>query len=269
MISVNLIEIWPIYSFNSRLITCRHLKRLLKEVVQELNEPVFGFDIQGVRFHVGLEGSFGELYTNPRHLSSRLLSHMVCLDGIVTSCSLVRPKLQECPLLDSMKTFLVKEYWDATMLNGMQLLGQLPIPLKVTINKTHKWIRIITISRLSNDFDSRNARKAPAGQLPPFNWCRCRWWFSWPCKTGWSRSNCRCLQESCHRFQWPSPSTFRAVLVANNVRQLNRDAVAPQLSAADVQQIRSLSRRSDIFDLISRSWPRPFTDTNTSRRRLL
>ena len=231
------------------------LEKALKEVVQELNEPVFGFDIQGVRFHVGLEGSFGELHTNPRHLSSRLLSHMVCLNGIVTSCSLVRPKLlKSVHYSDSMKTFLVKEYWDATMLNGMQLPGSTSYPTegddkqKLTSEfglSQYRDYQTISIQEMPE--------KAPAGQLPRSIDVVVDDDLVDRVKPGDRAQIVGVYKSLATAYNGQVPSTFRAVLVANNVRQLNRDAVAPQLSAADVQQIRSLSRRSDIFELISRS----------------
>jgi DNA replication licensing factor MCM3 len=40
-------------------------------------------------FFVGFEGSFGSKHVTPRTLTSRFLSNLVCLEGIVTSCSQV------------------------------------------------------------------------------------------------------------------------------------------------------------------------------------
>ena len=37
--------------------------------------------------------SLGERHVNPRTLKSRYLSNLVCVEGIVTKCSLVRPKV--------------------------------------------------------------------------------------------------------------------------------------------------------------------------------
>ncbi len=44
-------------------------------------------------FHVGLEGSFGSHHVSPRSLTSSHLNHLVCLEGVVTKCSLVAPKV--------------------------------------------------------------------------------------------------------------------------------------------------------------------------------
>lgn len=43
--------------------------------------------------HVGFKGTFGQHSLTPRNLNSRFLNKLVCLDGIVTKCSLVRPKV--------------------------------------------------------------------------------------------------------------------------------------------------------------------------------
>jgi DNA replication licensing factor MCM3 len=43
--------------------------------------------IADAQYHVGFDGSFGELHTNPRHLKAKLLSKLVAIDGIVTSCA--------------------------------------------------------------------------------------------------------------------------------------------------------------------------------------
>ena len=230
-------------------------EKALKAAVQDYNEPIFGFDIQGVRFHIGLEGSFGELHTNPRHLSSRLLSHMICLDGIVTSCSLVRPKLlKSVHYSESLKTFLVKEYWDATMLNGMQMPGSTAYPTegddkqKLTSEfglSQYRDYQTISIQEMPE--------KAPAGQLPRSIDVIVDDDLVDRVKPGDRAQIVGVYKSLATAFNGQVPSTFRAVIVANSVRQLNRDAVAPQLSPGDVQQIRSLSRRSDIFELISRS----------------
>ncbi len=44
-------------------------------------------------FHVGFTGSFGSHHVSPRKLLSRYLGQLVCLEGIVTKMSDIRPKL--------------------------------------------------------------------------------------------------------------------------------------------------------------------------------
>ncbi|KAL3209408.1 hypothetical protein MRX96_052374 [Rhipicephalus microplus] len=52
-------------------------------------------------YYVGLEGSFGSKHVTPRTLHASYLGGVVCVEGIVTKCSLVRPKVMHsvhyCP----------------------------------------------------------------------------------------------------------------------------------------------------------------------------
>lgn len=43
-------------------------------------------DDPNAKYHVGFEGSFGDFHTNPRNLTAKMLSRLVAVDGIVTSC---------------------------------------------------------------------------------------------------------------------------------------------------------------------------------------
>jgi DNA replicative helicase MCM subunit Mcm2 (Cdc46/Mcm family) len=48
---------------------------------------------KSAKIHVGFEGSFGAHSATPRTLTAAMLSKLVCVEGIVTRCSLVRPKV--------------------------------------------------------------------------------------------------------------------------------------------------------------------------------
>jgi DNA replication licensing factor MCM3 len=69
---------------------------------------------------VGLKGEFGDLEVSPRDLNSSHLGKMVKVYGIVTRCSLVRPKLVRsvhyCPDTGVTST---REYRDITALTGL------------------------------------------------------------------------------------------------------------------------------------------------------
>lgn len=45
------------------------------------------------RINIGFDGAFGDAQVTPRTLSADHLSRLVCVQGIVTKCSLVRPKV--------------------------------------------------------------------------------------------------------------------------------------------------------------------------------
>ena len=68
----------------------RALRDAANEIAKEENAK---FASQEKRLEVGCEGSFGDLHVSPRGLLSSCLRSLVCVEGIVTKCSVVRPKV--------------------------------------------------------------------------------------------------------------------------------------------------------------------------------
>ena len=73
-------------------------------------------DIAGKDYRVGFSGSFGDHHVNPRTLRATHLGGMLALDGIVTRCSLVRPKmLKSVHFCAATSLHHFREYRDETM----------------------------------------------------------------------------------------------------------------------------------------------------------
>ncbi|KAJ1933317.1 MCM DNA helicase complex subunit, partial [Linderina macrospora] len=82
-------------------------------------ENVVIADLKTYRVAVGFQGSFGAHHVTPRGLRARLLGQLVCIEGIVTRCSLVRPKVvRSVHYSEAAKTFYAKAYQDATTSAG-------------------------------------------------------------------------------------------------------------------------------------------------------
>nr|XP_053628147.1 DNA replication licensing factor MCM3-like [Cherax quadricarinatus] len=115
---------------------------------------------------VGFEGSFGSKHVSPRSLTARNLGNLVCVEGIVTKCSLVRPKVVRsvhyCP---TTKKTLERRYTDMTSYEPYPSSALYPTKDEdgnlleteygLCIYKDHQ---TITIQEMPE--------KAPAGQLP-------------------------------------------------------------------------------------------------------
>jgi DNA replication licensing factor MCM3 len=73
--------------------------KALKDVVTSL--PNYVPDANGLEtsFSVGLEGSFGDYFVSPRHLSSIFLGKLICIEGIVTRCKVYLEIYEEHLLL--------------------------------------------------------------------------------------------------------------------------------------------------------------------------
>ncbi|XP_068850328.1 DNA replication licensing factor MCM3 isoform X5 [Capricornis sumatraensis] len=89
-------------------------QRALKDFVASIDAT---YAKQYEEFYIGLEGSFGSKHVSPRTLTSCFLSCVVCVEGIVTKCSLVRPKVVRsvhyCP---ATKKTIERRYSDLTNL---------------------------------------------------------------------------------------------------------------------------------------------------------
>lgn len=72
-------------------------------------------EIEGKAYRVGFSGSFGDHHVSPRHLRAAQLGKMISLEGIVTRCSLVRPKmLKSVHYCAETNLHHAREYRDAT-----------------------------------------------------------------------------------------------------------------------------------------------------------
>ncbi|KAM3549924.1 hypothetical protein ARSEF4850_008603 [Beauveria asiatica] len=117
-------------------------------------------------YYCAWAGSFGLNACNPRTLSSQNLNCMVSLEGIVTRCSLIRPKVVRSVHWNEKKQkFHFREYQDQTMTNGVTTSSVYPRedddgnPLLTEYGFcTYRDHQTISIQEMPE--------RAPAGQLP-------------------------------------------------------------------------------------------------------
>lgn len=205
-------------------------------------------------FFVGFEGSFGSKHVTPRSLSSRHLGQMVCLEGIVTKCSLVRSKVVKsvhyCPQTNK---FMERKYTDFT--NHSAVPSSAVYPTKdeegnlletefgLSVYKDHQ---TFTIQEMPE--------KAPAGQIPRAVEIISDNDLSDCCKPG-DRVQVigvyRCLPAKQKNY---TNGTFRTILLANNIKLLSKE-VSIDISSADVQKCKRFSRQKnqDVFEILARS----------------
>lgn len=226
-------------------------QRALKDLVASVDAT---YAKQYEEFFIGLEGSFGNKHVSPRTLTSRLLGSMVCVEGIITKCSLVRPKVVRsvhyCP---ATKKTMERKYTDMTSLDAFPSNAIYPTkdeennPLEtefgLSIYKDHQ---TITVQEMPE--------KAPAGQLPRsvdiildndlVDMVK-------PGDRVQVIGTYRCLPGKKGGF---TSGTFRTIMIACNVKQMSKE-VSPLFSADDIAKIRKFSqtRSIDVFDQLARS----------------
>src|SRR5688572_28513124 len=92
----------------------------LKKIVETIPQARPDQTAHDVAYYCAWAGSFGLNACNPRTLSSQHLNYMVSLEGIVTRCSLIRPKVVRSVHFNEAKNkFHFREYQDQTMTNGV------------------------------------------------------------------------------------------------------------------------------------------------------
>jgi DNA replication licensing factor MCM3 len=138
-------------------------QRALKEFVSAIDATYSkNFD----EFQVGFDGSFGANHVSPRTLISSYIGQMVCVEGIVTKCSLINPKVirsvHYCP---ATKKTIERRYTDMTTLDAFPSSSVYP-------TKDDEGNLLETEFGLSKYKDHQTfsvqemPEKAPAGQLP-------------------------------------------------------------------------------------------------------
>ncbi|KAL7888139.1 hypothetical protein AOLI_G00031130 [Acnodon oligacanthus] len=226
-------------------------QKALKDLVASIDAT---YAKQFDEFHVGFEGSFGNKHVSPRTLSARFLGNLVCVEGIVTKCSLVRPKIMRsvhyCP---ATKKILERKYTDLTSLDAFPSSAIYPTkdeennPLETEFGLCcYKDHQTLTIQEMPE--------KAPAGQLPRSVDIIASDDLVDKVKPG-DRVQLigvyRCLPAKQGGF---TSGTFRTILLANNVKLMSKEIV-PTFSADDVAKIKKFCKThsKDIFEHLSRS----------------
>ncbi|KOX70033.1 DNA replication licensing factor Mcm3 [Melipona quadrifasciata] len=210
---------------------------------------------ENVDFFIAFEGSFGNKHVTPRTLTSRFLGNLVCVEGIVTKCSLVRPKVvRSVHYCNATKTVMERAYTDFTSFEAFPQSAVYPTtdedgnPLETEFGlSTYKDHQTLTIQEMPE--------KAPTGQLPRSVDVICDNDLVDLCKPG-DRvqivGSFRCLPGKQGGY---TTGTFRSILIANNIMQLSKEANLT-ISHDDVAICKKLAKNNpckNIFELLARS----------------
>src|SRR5277367_1954003 len=230
----------------------------LKDVIKTLpNRPPRETD-DDTMYYCAYAGSFGENACNPRTLSSAHLNRMVSLEGIVTKCSLVRPKVvKSVHYNEKKKMFHFREYKDQTMTaNGATTSSVYPQedeegnPLITeygySIYRDHQTISI-----------QEMPERAPAGQLPRGVDVIMDDDMVDRVKPGDRIQLVGIFRSLGNRNAGAGSSVFRTLILANNVVLLSSKSgggiAQATITDKDIRNINKMSKQKNIFELLSQS----------------
>ncbi|CAL9039492.1 DNA replication licensing factor MCM3 [Musa acuminata AAA Group] len=208
---------------------------------------------EGERVLVGFSGQFGSRKVTPRDLMSSFIGSMVCVEGIVTKCSLVRPKVVRsvhyCPTTEQ---FTTREYRDITSMVGLPTGSVYP-------TRDENGNLLVTEYGLCEykDHQTLSMQEMPEnsapGQLPRTvdviiedDLVDC-------CKPGDRVAIVGIYKALPGKSKGSLNGVFRTVLIANNVSLLNKEANAPIYSLEDLKRMKEIAKRNDTFDLLGNS----------------
>lgn len=203
-------------------------------------------------------GAFGEFACNPRTLSSSHLNRMISLEGIVTKCSLVRPKVVKSVHYNEKKNqFHFREYRDQTMTaNGAASTSVYPQvdeegnPLITEYGYcTYRDHQTISIQEMPE--------RAPAGQLPRGVDVIMDDDLVDRVKPGDRIQLVGIFRSLGNRNAGSGSSTFRTLILANNIILLSSKSgggiALATITDTDVRNINKVAKKKNIFDLLSQS----------------
>jgi len=225
-------------------------QRALKEFVASIDAT---YAKETIDFFVGFEGSFGSKHVTPRTLTARHLGNLVCLEGIITKCSLVRPKVVKsvhyCPATD--KT-LERTYTDLTSFDAFPSSVSYPtqdeegnkLETEYGLSK-YKDHQTLTVQEMPE--------KAPAGQLPRSVDIIVDNDLVDLAKPGDRVQIIGCYRAMPGKKNGYTNGTFHCVLIANNVALLSKE-VTPIITGEDVAKCKKFAKqKGDVFAMLSKS----------------
>jgi len=255
-----------------RLDPLRHLRALEAACHSIASEERPGYDKDDVRIKVALAGPIGAEPSSPRQLTSSSLRQLICVEGVATKVSTVKPKIVKsvhyCP---NTKQHESREYVDATDPQlGLQAIDtagrELPdrminITSSVYPTKDKDGNSLETEFGLSTYKDYQTItlqempERAPMGQLPRSIELVLDYDLVDRIKPG-DRVQVvgvyRALAQTSNG-QSSHSGLFRTVVLVNNIQVLGRDVSHLTFSPQDVRTIRTLAKRKDILDILGRS----------------
>ncbi|MCO5571154.1 hypothetical protein L7F22_024888 [Adiantum nelumboides] len=254
-----LVDLTDMRNFNNDLARrlIQHPSEYMQPFADALDEVTRSIDPKYLQeeeeVQVGFEGQFGFHKLSPRELLAPFIGGLVCVEGIVTKCSLVRPKVVKsvhfCP---STGDFTSREYRDITSNTGLPTGSVYPTRddlgnLLVTEFGLCKYRDHQTISMQEMPENS-----AP-GQLPRSIDVVVEDDLVDICKPGDRVTVVGIYKAVAGKTKGSVNGVFRTIIVANNIAQLNKEINTPIFTNEDIKNIKKIGNRQDAFDLLGES----------------
>ncbi|OBT91706.2 MCM DNA helicase complex subunit [Pseudogymnoascus verrucosus] len=209
-------------------------------------------------YYCAFAGSFGHLACNPRTINSSHLNRMVSLEGIVTKCSLVRPKIVKSVHYNEKEDKMhFRTYQDQTMTMGQASTSSVypqedehgnPLTTEYGLS-TYRDHQTISIQEMPE--------KAPAGQLPRGVDVIIDDDLVDMVKPGDRIQLVGTFRSLGNRNTAHNNALFKTVVLANNIILLSSKSgggiATATITDTDIRNINKISKKKNVFELLSQS----------------
>ncbi|EQC34213.1 minichromosome maintenance protein 3 [Saprolegnia diclina VS20] len=205
------------------------------------------------QIQVGLEGDFGAHFVTPRGLVATFLCQCVCVQGIVTKVSAVRPKVvKSVHYCKETNVMIAREYRDHTSLTGIPTTSVYPTKdengnlLETEFGLCqYKDYQVITIQE--------TPETAPLGQLPRSSDVIVESDLVDKCKPGDRVRVIGVFRAMASANAASTSGVFRTMLLANNIQLMGKEVNGIVMTTEDLMNVREFAKRPDVFDILARS----------------
>ncbi|OBT66115.1 hypothetical protein VE03_05105 [Pseudogymnoascus sp. 23342-1-I1] len=232
--------------------------KALKNVVATMPSVTKEQADEETMYYCAFAGSFGHLACNPRTINSSHLNRMVSLEGIVTKCSLVRPKIVKSvhhnEKLDRMH---FRTYQDQTMTMGQASTSSVypqedehgnPLTTEYGLS-TYRDHQTISIQEMPE--------RAPAGQLPRGVDVIIDDDLVDLVKPGDRVQLVGTFRTLGNRNTSHNNANFKTVVLANHIIPLSSKSgggiATASITDTDIRNINKISKKKNLFELLSQS----------------
>lgn len=229
----------------------------LKKIVETVSSARPDQQTQDTIYYCAWSGSFGLNSCNPRTLSSKHLNYMVSIEGIVTRCSLIRPKVvKSVHYNEKHDKFHFREYQDQTMTSGQTTSSVYPReddegnPLTTEYGFcTYRDHQTISIQEMPE--------RAPAGQLPRSVDVILDDDLVDKVKPGDRVQLVGIFRTLGNRNTNHNSALFKTVILANNVVLLSSKSgggiATATITDTDIRNINKVAKKKNLLELLSQS----------------
>lgn len=217
---------------------------------------------------VGFNGWFGRNHLTPRGLTASNINQMVCVEGIISQCSIVKPKLIKSVHISKGHLIGQNEISGGANQTFVEVRGHRDISCLIKDryiqsgvpsedgqgNKMEVEIGLCRYKDSQKMTLQELPEMIPTGQLPRSIEVIAEDDLVETIKPGDRVKIVGVYKPIPRRENSTTTGIFKVVIVANNIQLLNKNVTSPELTPQEIKIMKEISNRDDTFEILSRSF---------------